>query len=107
MSEFETRFYEDGVEICGVEGPEPTGDLVVPQTFPFINDAGDVSQLPVLRIGERAFRDYQALESIALPDGITEIGDSAFYGCSSLKSITLPDGITEIGDGAFSWLFFA
>ena len=78
MSEFETRVYKDGVEICGVEGPKPTGDLVVPQTLPFKNDAGEVSQLPVLKIG-----------------------DWAFEGCSSLKSITLPDGITEIGRWAF------
>ncbi len=101
MSVFKTRAYKDGVEICGVEGPEPTGDLVVPQTLPFKNDAGEVSQLPVLRIGEKAFGGCWALESITLPDGITEIGVEAFRNCRTLESITLPDGITEIGGMAF------
>ena len=39
-------------------------------------------------------------------DGYTvvSIGDQAFAGCSALQSVTMPNGITEIGDGAFQSL---
>ena len=49
-----------------------------------------------------AFSGCSSLESVTIPDGVTEIGNSAFYGCTNLTSITIPDSVTEIYAYAFS-----
>lgn len=41
------------------------------------------------------------LESIAIPETITEMGEYVFAGCKNLKSIILPETITVIGYSAF------
>ena len=53
------------------------------------------------RLGKVPFDSCKSLESITIPDSVTEIGRWAFCGCSSLKSITIPDSVTEIGSHAF------
>jgi hypothetical protein len=50
----------------------------------------------------KAFRknkDY--IQSVTLPNGLTEIGYSAFEDCNSLTSINLPNSLTRIWDFAF------
>ena len=56
----------------------------------------------VTSIGGYAFHSCSALQSISLPDGLTSIGNDAFYYCSGLTSIEIPEGVTSIGDRAFS-----
>lgn len=48
-----------------------------------------------------AFRECTSIESIVLPEGLTEIDDLAFRDCTSLKSITIPDSVTTLGIGVF------
>ena len=36
------------------------------------------------------------LNSIVIPDGVTEIGEAAFSGCGRLTEINLPAGMTTI-----------
>ena len=43
-----------------------------------------------------------SLESITIPNGVTNIGEYAFYGCSSLTSVTIPNGVSKIADRTFS-----
>lgn len=53
-------------------------------------------------IGERAFLQCTALESIDLSmSSMTQIGKYAFYGCSALRNVTFGDNITRIADYAF------
>lgn len=48
------------------------------------------------------FRELPKLESIELPEGITEINSTAFMDCESLKKIVLPSTLEKIGDRAFT-----
>ena len=51
-------------------------------------------------IGRFAFQGA-ALESVALPEGVTSIGDYAFAHNDRLKEITLPQSLTSIGESVF------
>lgn len=44
---------------------------------------------------------YSNIESITIPDSVSQIGDYAFSGCTMLKSIDIPNSVTEIGRKAF------
>lgn len=46
-------------------------------------------------------QDCSSLNSVSIPNSVTEIGDLAFSDCTSLTSVTLPNSLTTIGDGAF------
>ena len=41
------------------------------------------------------------LETVILPESLTEIGSNAFRKCTSLNDITLPEGLEELGAGCF------
>ena len=43
------------------------------------------------------------LQSVLLPDTLTNIGSYAFYGCSELESIAIPSSVTSIGNSAFRY----
>ncbi len=49
-----------------------------------------------------AFRFCGSLESIVLPDTVTNIGRYAFYGCKNLEELSIPDNVEHIGSYAFS-----
>ena len=56
----------------------------------------------MLEINEKAFYGCTNLETINLPDCLSEINSEAFYGCSILNAIDLPDSLSYIGSYAFS-----
>ena len=41
------------------------------------------------------------IQSVFIPDSVTEIGRLAFYNCESLESITIPQSVIKIGERAF------
>ena len=53
-------------------------------------------------IGSFAFARCEALETIALPEGLETIGSMAFGDCTKLAEVTIPEGVTEIKAGAFN-----
>ena len=55
----------------------------------------------VTNIGEFTFVGCESITSIALPNRITSIGLSTFNQCSSLNSVTIPNSVTSIGESAF------
>ena len=56
----------------------------------------------VTSIGNFAFGDNDRLKEIALPQSLTSIGKYAFLWCAALGKIAIPDGVTSVGDNAFS-----
>lgn len=48
------------------------------------------------------FADCSSLKTITIPLSVKQIGAYAFSGCTSLENIEIPDGITQIGSGAFA-----
>lgn len=52
-------------------------------------------------IAAKAFKNSKKLQSIVIPDTITEIGASSFEGCKNLKSVTIGKNVTSIGKNAF------
>lgn len=53
-------------------------------------------------IEEYAFEDCAALEEVVLSDDLKDMGYRAFAECKSLKSITIPENIKYISKGIFS-----
>ena len=53
-------------------------------------------------IGDNAFWGCKSLQSLTLPDGVTEIGSRAFYECDALENVVIPEGVTSVGWGAFA-----
>ena len=53
-------------------------------------------------VGNRTFRKCANLETVALPNTLTEIGPAVFQSCSKLANITIPESVTTIGEGAFA-----
>ena len=55
----------------------------------------------VTNIGNSAFLCCESLQSISIPNSVTNIGDRAFWGCESLQSLIIPNSVTNIGNSAF------
>lgn len=82
-----------------------------------ISDAGNrlfkytgeeaVLNLPVLDSGEfyvidgSAFKNNNTIQSVNIPDCVTEIGASAFENCDNLKIVSGCQGLVKIGERAF------
>jgi len=73
-------------------------DLVIPSRMP---DGSSVKG-----IGDYAFNGLskggKVLQSVRIPEGITQIGQHAFEGCNALSSVAFPSTLTSIGNDAFS-----
>ena len=88
------NFYpqDDGTYIVAVGNGKYLSEIVIPSTY----NGGKV-----VGIAENGFKDCENLQSIIIPNGITDIGDYAFKNCTSLVTINIPDSVTSIGNEAF------
>lgn len=60
----------------------------------------EYDNMPVTKIGEKAFYSLGHINEVSIPDTVTHIGDSAFAD-NELTSIVLPSELTHIGLAAF------
>src|SRR5690554_5619434 len=79
-------------EIFITDCDESVTEVVIPS---------EIDGLPVTNIYDKAFDYCSKLESITIPDSVTEFGYRAFYWCSKLESIKIPNSVTKIGEDAF------
>lgn len=68
---------------------EPMVHVVIPE---------EVDGIPVTILGSLGSYD---METVVLPETITELDSPCFVHCVKLKSVTLPGGITELGASTF------
>ena len=60
-----------------------------------------IKDIPVLEIGENAFRNQKTIETVIFPISVRVISNRAFFNCSGLKKINLGIDIVFIGKDAF------
>ena len=58
---------------------------------------------PVEIIGNNAFANNKMVESIVLPDTVTEISYCVCMSCNNLKSFVIPEGVTSMGWEVFAY----
>ncbi len=75
---------------------------VMPYTFYDNDHIKEVSVSHLGNIGNYAFCDCDAIETVTLGDSIGSLGDKAFYQCSSLQEIVIPDHVKSVGAYCFS-----
>ena len=68
-----------------------------------INIPSKIDGEKIISVGEEAFRDYNRLTNVAIPNSVTSIGVDAFFHCSSMTNIVIPDSVTSIGSSAFGY----
>ncbi len=76
-------------------------EIVIPSTYLYKAEGQADQVLPVLAIGDNAFKDCAEITSVTIPEGVETIGAGAFRGCTLLASVTLPSSLKTIGDNAF------
>ena len=75
-------------------------ELVIPESITMTIDE-QKRTIPVTAIGDRAFYNHWKLTSVTLPANLQTIGVWAFYN-TAIQSIVLPDFVSEIPEGAFA-----
>ena len=61
------------------------------------------SGLKDYKLYDYAFAYNKILKSVTLTASIPEISSYAFFGCMNLNSVTIPEGVTQIGESAFEY----
>lgn len=86
MKDRQSGFYTDKHE-------HSTKEVIIPS---------EINGIKVKKLGDYMFCNYNSLESVGIPDGITEIGNGVFCGCWEIANIVIPDNVKSIGKEAFS-----
>ncbi len=55
----------------------------------------------VTGIAAKVFKNNKKLQTVVIPDTVTEIGTGSFEGCKNLKRVTIGKNVTSIGKNAF------
>ena len=75
------------------------GEIIIPETISYYIGPDDVIYT-VTAIGDHAFY-HSGVESVTIPETVTQIGESAFCYCSGLTRINVPKSVILIDRWAF------
>lgn len=87
---------DDGQTVTLTDGSNATGSITIPATI-----EKDGTIYPVTGVGDWAFGQCFALESVTFSGNVGSIGDHAFRDCTVLNTVTFFGGVGSIGDFAF------
>ncbi|MEG0076889.1 MAG: leucine-rich repeat protein [Erysipelotrichaceae bacterium] len=104
-------------EITGfISLPDVSNKLIIPNEINGIpvlsigNDAFSGIQFPtveipegIINIGNSAFENNRALQSVRFPSTLKTLGTHAFDSCDHLEEVVLNEGLTNISDYAFGY----
>lgn len=88
---FEIKETPEGIIIEKYIGNDT--DVVVPES---------INGLPVIAIGDNAFKNNEKLEHVDLPETITTLGNSVFEGCTNLEFFVMPNSVEKMGCYCFT-----
>ena len=81
-----------------VIGEDPTGEIVIPDTYEDENgETKEITEIP-----DGAFAGQTGITSVTIPESVEKIGKDVFEGCTNLVKVVLPDNVTYINPDAFS-----
>lgn len=93
---------DSDVRIVKSAAYESLTDLTVPATLTTAeNDTVNCEQLNVVAIASGAFSGLEALERVAISEGISSVGPMAFKDCPALTAVTLPSTVADINASTF------
>ena len=84
------------ITVTGTSTNFSGGEITIPATI----KKGGISY-PVTSVGDIAFENCGALESVTFSGNVDSIGDSAFFGCGALENVTFSGDVGSIGGFAF------
>ncbi len=92
MQEFSYQIIENGTYcVTGYQGDE--AHVVVPER---------VNGAPVTVLFDKLFRGHPEIETIKIPDTVTDLGEFVFDGCEKLRHIDLPSGLICLWGNTFA-----
>ncbi len=92
MQEFRFKMLEDETfAVIGYSGGEK--EVIIPDTH---------WGKPITVLFDSLFSGHAEIESVQIPDTVTDIGEFVFDGCDRLRRISLPSGLEHIWPYAFA-----
>lgn len=76
--------------------PDVTGEVILPATY----DDGEHGELPIGAIATNAFKDNATITSVIMR-AVTEIGNGAFQNCTALETVEFSDVLKSVKSSAF------
>ncbi len=78
-----------------------TLDSIAPSAFRDSKALKSITLHGNVSLGDYAFANCSALQSVAFKGNVTSIGENAFDHCGALTMLSLPAGLAHIGENAF------
>lgn len=100
LDDFEYTVSNGGIVITGYKGTKT--NIVIGNEYTV-----DGKTYPVTEIADSAFEANKTIKSVIIPAGVTKIGDYAFYDCTALETVTVNGKNTVIGENALGLYYIS
>ena len=84
--------YFDGINLFWGKDNQDDSKLIIPKFL---------GSKPIVRIGDKMFRNNSQIRMVIFGEKVRSIGDEAFYNCHNIEEIQLPTKCVYLGDRSF------